>query len=59
MTPVPPFWQTESHALIARNITLSRAQIFTQLLLPRAASTIALKVPICLPRLFRPILAYQ
>jgi hypothetical protein len=58
MTPVPPFWQTKSHALIARNITLSRAQIFTQLLLLQAASTIALEVPIRSPRPFRPTLPH-
>jgi hypothetical protein len=58
MTPVRPFWQTASYALIVRNIILPRAQVFTQLLLLPAASTIALGVPIRFPRPFRPTLAY-
>jgi hypothetical protein len=58
MTPVRPFWQTGSYALIVRNIILPRAQVFTQLLLLPAASTIALGVPIRFPRPFRPTLAY-
>jgi hypothetical protein len=44
--------------LIVRNIILPRAQVFTQLLLLPAASTIALGVPIRFPRPFRPTLAY-
>ena len=58
MTPVRPFWQTESRALIVPNIILPLAQILTTLLLPRDASMIALEVPIRLPRPFRLILAH-
>jgi hypothetical protein len=58
MTPVRPFWQTGSHALIVPNIILPQAQILTTLLLPRAASTIAFEGPIRLPRPFRPTLAH-
>lgn len=56
MTPVRPFWQTGSHALIVPNIILPRAQILTTLLLAQGAFMIALEVPIRSP--FRPTLAY-
>jgi hypothetical protein len=58
MTPVRPFWQAGSHALIVPNIILPRAQILTTLLLARGAFMIAVEVPIRLPRPFRPTLAY-
>jgi hypothetical protein len=57
MTPVRPFWQVRSHALIARYIIFPRAQILTTLLLPRGAFMIALEVPIRLQRPFLPTLA--
>ena len=52
------FWQRESHALIARNIILPRAQVLKALLLARGAFVIALEGPIRLSRPFRPTLAY-
>jgi hypothetical protein len=57
MTPVRPFWQTESHALIVRNIIPPRAQVFTLLLLSLGAFMIAAGAPIRLQRLFRTTLA--
>ena len=58
MTPVRPFWQTESHALIVRDITLPRAQILTALLLSRERRFPLVAVPIRLQRPFGPTLAH-
>jgi hypothetical protein len=57
MTPVRPFWQTESYALIARNIISPRAQVFTLLLLALGAFMFAAGAPIRLQRLFGTTLA--
>jgi hypothetical protein len=58
MTPVRPFWQTGSYALIVPNIILPRGQVLTTLLLPRGAFMIGLEVPIRSPRPFCPTLAH-
>jgi hypothetical protein len=58
MTPVWPFWQKESHALIVRNIILPRAQVLAAPLLSMGAFKIALRVPIQSPVPFGPTLAH-
>jgi hypothetical protein len=57
MTPVRPFWQTGSHALIVRNVISPRAQVFALLLLSPGAFMIAAGAPIRLQRVFRTTLA--
>jgi hypothetical protein len=58
MTPIRPFWQMRSHALIAPTIMLPQAQFLTALLLSSGAFMIALEVPIRLQRPFGPTLAH-
>jgi hypothetical protein len=58
MTPVKPFWQTESHALIAPGIMLPQAQFLTALLPSSGAFMIAREAPIRLRRPFCPTLAH-
>ncbi len=46
MTPIEPFWQSRSHALLAPNIMFPQALVLMALLLRLGAFMIALGTPV-------------